>query len=293
MKNQKNEQNSAQAEIEMWRSKSAILSTLHQQLSHPLITTVKKRVTAWQNESSPSTVVMDFEGQMKELTKIYNEAKDNVKFLTTLERQFKNLASEGLSGVEETLPSLMNGLKTVWTISRHYKSDEKMMNLLNLISNEIADKVESQINIQELFKLNDKIPYQGQLQQTIDLINHGKNILNSWVKLYKQTKQKIEDDGNNERWDFTVQGLFRIEHMILVLGHLFIIADILLKFLVFLPNLKQVTGNSEGIDFLVGEVKKLIIPFETSEYNFFHKNHNGQWQKLFNEFKAERQTIEE
>jgi len=84
---------------------------------------------------------------MKELTKMYNEAKDNVKFLTTLERQFKNLASEGLSGVEETLPSLMNGLKTVWTISRHYKSDDKMMNLLNLISNEIADKVESQIII--------------------------------------------------------------------------------------------------------------------------------------------------
>jgi len=63
--------------------------------------------------------------------------------------------------------------------------------------------------------------------------------------------------------------------MIVVLGHLYIIADILLKFLVFLPNLKQVTGNSEGIDFLVGEVKKLIVPFETSEYNFFHKNHNG------------------
>jgi len=35
---------------------------------------------------------MDFEAQVKDLTKIYNEAKDNVKFLSTLERQFKNLA---------------------------------------------------------------------------------------------------------------------------------------------------------------------------------------------------------
>jgi len=51
---------------------------------------------------------------------MYNEAKDNVKFLNTLERQFKILASEGLVGVEETLPSLMTGLRTIWIISRHY-----------------------------------------------------------------------------------------------------------------------------------------------------------------------------
>lgn len=66
----------------------------------------------------------------KDLTKHLSEAKDNVKFLTTLERQFKSLNSPDLQGVEETLPSLMNGLKLVWIISRHYKSDEKMQNLL-------------------------------------------------------------------------------------------------------------------------------------------------------------------
>lgn len=80
---------------------------------------------------------------MKELTKAQAEAKDNVKFLTTLERQFKNLDSEQLAGIKETLPSLMNGLKMVWIISRHYKEGDKMQNLLTLISEEIADKVES------------------------------------------------------------------------------------------------------------------------------------------------------
>jgi len=66
-----------------------------------------------------------------------------VKFLNTLERQFKSLGVEGLSGVEETLPSLMNGLKTVWIISRHYKAENKMQDLITLISEEIADKVEN------------------------------------------------------------------------------------------------------------------------------------------------------
>jgi dynein heavy chain len=69
---------------------------------------------------------MEFDNEIKYLTKLYGEAKDNVKFLTTLERQFKNLTTEGLEGIFETLPSLMNGLKLVWIISKHYKTDEKM-----------------------------------------------------------------------------------------------------------------------------------------------------------------------
>jgi dynein heavy chain len=85
--------------------------------------------------SDNQTVVNEFEHQMKELTRIYSEAKDNVKFLTTLERQFKNLATtEGLTTIEETLPSLMNGLRLVWIISRHFKEEEQMQNLLQTIS---------------------------------------------------------------------------------------------------------------------------------------------------------------
>ena len=58
-----------------------------------------------------------------------------------MERQFKNLDNEDLTGIEETLPSLMNGLRLVWIISRHYKTDDKMQNLISTITNEIADKV--------------------------------------------------------------------------------------------------------------------------------------------------------
>lgn len=105
------------------------------------------------------SVVIEFTHHMKELTKAYGEAKDNVKFLTTLERQFKNLDQEGLAGVEETLPSLMNGLKMVWIISRHYKEGDKMPTLISLISDEISDKIEANVKIHKLFRLNDDLPY--------------------------------------------------------------------------------------------------------------------------------------
>lgn len=63
------------------------------------------------------------------------------RFLTTLERHFKNI-SQGSFGVTlDTLPSMMNAIRMVWVISRHYNTDERMVPLMELIAGEIAGKV--------------------------------------------------------------------------------------------------------------------------------------------------------
>ena len=99
----------------------------------------------------------EYSKNIKNLNKNTGEAKENVKFLTTLERQFKNLASEeGFNVIQETIPSLMNGLKMVWIISRNYKNIDKMQELISLITDEIADKVQNSIQISKLFALDEK-----------------------------------------------------------------------------------------------------------------------------------------
>jgi len=83
----------------------------------------------------------------------------------------------------------MNGLRTVWIISRHYKTEDKMMHLLTLISNEIADKVENQINIKELYTLTeDNSSYEEQLNVSLNNIKLGLNILKNWIHLWKTTR---------------------------------------------------------------------------------------------------------
>jgi dynein heavy chain len=74
--------------------------------------------------------------------------------LTTLERQFKNIQHGNLLVIDETLPSLLSGLKLIWTISRHINSNEgKMEDLLESISNEICDKVRDKIDIRRIFRM--------------------------------------------------------------------------------------------------------------------------------------------
>ena len=63
--------------------------------------------------SDDRNLMASFKSQMGELTKLAAEARDNVKFLTTLERHFKNVAGGPLSGILDTLPPMMNALRMV------------------------------------------------------------------------------------------------------------------------------------------------------------------------------------
>lgn len=104
-------------------------------------------------EKVESQLLPGFKYQYSELEKRYIEAKDNVKFLTTLERHFKHITNGTLVQVHlhttpcgfcfrtsthhdcwlqilDTLPSMMNALRMVWVISRHYKDDHRMEPLM-------------------------------------------------------------------------------------------------------------------------------------------------------------------
>ena len=84
---------------------------------------------------------------------MYIEAKDNVRFLSTLERHFKNVThGANFQVVIDTLPSMMNALRMVWIISRHFNRDELMVPLMERIAWELAERVARVIQVRKLYK---------------------------------------------------------------------------------------------------------------------------------------------
>lgn len=83
------------AEIEFWRDRNASLATLYEQLNLPIVHTI---VQILSKATSPASSSLEF--QLAELNKFYVEAKDNVKFLSTLERHFKNIVTGSLGSVQ-------------------------------------------------------------------------------------------------------------------------------------------------------------------------------------------------
>ena len=249
------------AEIEFWKDRSSSLSTLYEQLNLPIVHKIVQTLNlANASTSSP------LEFQLSELNKFYAEAKDNVKFLSTLERHFKHLVIGSLSSVEDSLMSLMNAIRMVWIISRHYNRDERMVPLMSRIAWEISNKVSNIVNIHTILR--------EPSNETKTKILHAKSLLESWSSIYFKVRDRIEQSGRDQRWEFDRRKLFEhTNYMSLRCADLHEIAEVMDQFYsIFGPELKAVTGDPQAIDEVIKRVEALIIPFETIPFDIFDKN---------------------
>lgn len=269
------------AEIDFWRDRSSKVSTVYEQLQLPGVKKVLEVL-----EASEPPVLQQFQDQFGALQGMHVVAKDNVKFLTTLERHFKSLATGSMQTIVETLPSLMNAIRMVWIISRYFNTDKDMERLMGRIADQIADKVQEQININQILSLDPP--------KAMQIIEDGKNALVKWSDIYLITRDKMEESATNQRWDFDRVLLFKkTNYMSKICTDLYEIMQVLDQFYKFLgPELKEVTGDSQGIDQLLKEVEDLKTDFRNVK-NVFDDFHYSNWESSIAKFKDRVTIIEE
>ena len=270
------------SEIDFWRERSSALSAVCEQLDLPL---VKKMLDVL--KVAEVSVLSSFEHNRIELNKFYTEAKDNVRFLATLERHFKNLTHGSTFGVViDTIPSLMNALRMVWIISRHYNRDERMVPLMERIAWEISEHIARVINIRAILRESPNVIKQrtGEAMTT----------LKTWKNSYLDVRAKIENSGRDARWEFDRKRLFeKTDYMTSICQDLYDIAQVMEEFYnIFGPELKAVTGEPERIEEVLQRVDSLIEPFEQIKFEMWNIKNQTQWKQVMNWFNQEVLLIE-
>ena len=275
------QQNTALGIVDYWTNRSARFNTLYQQLTLPQVKHIVGIMEANEQMNTHDAYSLDhFKQQMQDFTKLFAQAKDFVKFLTTLQRQFMTVSKGELTVIEETLPSLLNGLKLIWTISKHIQQKEPEMEaLLECISNEICEQVHSKIKLKHFFKMKSA--------DALTLITQGISCLQKWDTQFHQTKMELEQEGSVKRWDFdTAKSLFRKpKHMRNILEDLKK-ACLSLKELHMLlgPDLKAVTGSSVKIDNVIDKIRDYTSKPENYPLDVFKEENEGSWKAVFHNF---------
>ncbi|XP_028567040.2 dynein axonemal heavy chain 10 isoform X2 [Podarcis muralis] len=270
------------AEIDLWRERNATLSALTQQLKLPLVKKVLEVLTA-----ANIAIVDSLQIVINELCKHHVEAVDNVRFLSTLERHLKNLThGTGFNIVLDTIPSLMNALRMVWIISRHYNKDERMIPLMERIAWEISARVCKVVDLRTLFKEDRQLAKTKMIE--------AKRTLEIWKESYFDIRAKIEASGRDARWEFDRKRLFeKTDYMAIICQDLYNILQVMEEFYnIFGPELKAVTGDPKRIDEVLRRVDGLVSPMEVLTFEPFNIRCATQWKIVMEEFKMEVLDIE-
>ncbi|KAL9651290.1 hypothetical protein ABK040_001243 [Willaertia magna] len=284
--NQEREGEGPLSEIDYWRTRHASLGTIWEQLSTKPVKTALEVLRYYDAQLLPG-----FDDQYQELTKLYNESTENVKFLSTLERHFKNIsqARGSLTQIFDTLPSMMNAIRMVWVISRYYNTDKRMIPLMELIAQEICLKVSQYINLESSLNVNYLF---NNPQEFARKLQEGADVLQKWKTTYFQVREKIENTSKDERWHFEKDSLFeQSDYMIdrcFDLKELSLFIGMYKSFLG--PELRNITGES-GIDEILDKLKELIIPFQNNASIIFNRTAQSKWNELMKQFRENSEDI--
>ncbi|GMH97336.1 hypothetical protein TrST_g8180 [Triparma strigata] len=200
------------SELEYWRRRMQRLTSITDQLKTRSCKTVIGVLTAVTKNPEDVSIdkqrVFSLVRQWKQIdlniTEAANEAKDNVKYLNTLERFIEPLYSGDPDTIIEMLPALLNALKMVHTIARYFNTTERMTKLFMKITNQMVSSCK--------LCLNGKNPPEAIWDQDPELLLEN---LESCLRLnemyqeqYRITKDKLLTMPKGKQFDFSETQIF-------------------------------------------------------------------------------------
>jgi dynein heavy chain len=268
-------------EISFWRRRLHSLSTLYEQIRMPDIQRLLEAM-----DRLHLTQLTEFRDHAAELDRAYTEAQDNAKFLTTLERHFKVLNNAELEFIIDTMPSMMNAIRMVWIISRHYNTDERMVPLLLRIANKICDRVSAAVAVDTILDMPK--------DEAATLCAQGTEVLLSWVRNYNKTQEKIDHSSSEHRWQFDKKRHFdQSKHIVRIIADLSEVVTVRNNYKNFLgPRLTSVTGDPTSIGMLKDILEATTEPLRTVSFDIFSPKNTAQWDLLMNDFRTSMVTVQ-
>ena len=188
---QEDETSGPRAEMDYWRERMSIFSSLVESLKedemHTVISVLKAAkhpiITLW-NE-------LDIK-----ITESSNEAKDNVKFLTSLEKYTEMFYVLDPPECEELIPGLITSVSMVHNISRYYRTPHRICTFLKKVTNQMINRCWSYIQ-------QDGLLYEQDRLKLIEKFNSCIQLNQTYQRIYEGTmKKKVpnqNDKGGSER----------------------------------------------------------------------------------------------
>jgi dynein heavy chain len=216
-------------EIEYWRQRMRKLTGISEQLRSKNCRTVYDVLTQASSNQADGGGKRDkiYLATSKwrtielRVTEALNEAKDNVKYLSTLEKFIEPLYEGTPDSIKDTLPALMNSIKMIHTIARYYNTNDRMTGLFIKITQQMINNCKYNIlyfrRIREGTEktgkriMSDEVLWSHEEYPPDELIPVLKTCLElnqAYQKQYEITKERLMNMPKGKQFEFSPNHIF-------------------------------------------------------------------------------------
>ena len=182
-------------ELEFWRRRMQRLTSITEQLKTPQSKFVVGCLSVVARQPPDSLMdrdrIVTLQRRWKkvdlDITEALNEAKDNMKYLSALERFMPPLYSGDPMQIIDCLPSLMNALKMIHTISRYFNTVQRMTRLFMKVTNQMITTFKLAINGAEP---SERL-WKREPEKLLGTLELCLRLNESYQEQYRQAKEKL------------------------------------------------------------------------------------------------------
>nr|XP_060489937.1 dynein axonemal heavy chain 5 [Panthera onca] len=241
------------AELEHWKKRLSKFNYLLDQLKGPDVKAVLAMLAAARSKLLKTWRELDIR-----ITDAANEAKDNVKYLYTLEKCCDPLYSSDPISMVDAIPTLINAIKMIYSISHYYNTSEKITSLFVKVTNQMISACKAYITN------NGTASIWSQPQDVVvEKILSAIKLKQEYQRCFHKTKQKLKQDPNEKQFEFSemyIFGKFETFHRRL--------AKIIDIFTTFRTYSVLQDSKIEGLEDMVTKYQSIVATIKKKEYNF-------------------------
>lgn len=261
-------------ELDYWRGRMAKLNSVIQQLNSE-----RCRVVLSVLQVAKSRALKRWKVNDNAITDAANEAKDNVKYLHTLDKYIDPLYNGTPAAVVESLPGLLNNIKMMNTIARYY-STQRMTTLFRKVTEQMI------ANCRAFVEAGGGSLWE---QPTLALIARLRSSIDcnrQYQEQYRAVRDALAENPSSKQFDFNENAIF---------GKFDLFCRRVEKLIDMFSTVEQFTTLSdkklEGLEGLMASFFALVADFKRKPYDLLDFQMN-QFDRDYLEFNANIHELE-
>ncbi|GCC35016.1 hypothetical protein chiPu_0013494 [Chiloscyllium punctatum] len=185
------------AELDHWKTRMAKFNSLLEQIKSPHVRKVMGILQVAKSRTLKHWRKLD-----SNITDAANEAKDNVKYLYTLDKFFGPLMKCTPVTMVEHIPNLMNSIRMIHSISKYYNTSEHMTSLFVKVTNQMITTCKRHL-CQNVGKFWDQDRH-----ELLKKIKDCTQLNVEYQKHFQRIREKLRENPKERQFEFSENYIF-------------------------------------------------------------------------------------